>query len=228
MQNIPEWSASKGAIIMPGRVTLPKIWQRLHDNATQWAILFDAKASPKNLAALDSVDLDLLGRLSECPADAWRAICSGAGNTLMGAVGLSWCRDVELMDVWNVWASSGLPLLSPPVCRRPARLLNPRLVGDTLSLNAMTTDSSDDSFLACVRAARAGSDILVDIEQTRVPHVPAVLAHFVLDAIRDRVVAGPQDRAFVDHWSRRQEERVLSYPKVLGQISGTRVRIHNQ
>lgn len=207
MYDVPEWSADKGALMMPGGASLPKIWQRLHDNAKQWVILSDARALQKNLTALDSIDLDLLGRLSGCPADAWKLLCFGAGRTLMGAVGLSWCRDAKLSDVWDMWSSSGIPLLSPPIFRRPARLLNPELVGETVSLRAIVADTQSDVFLACVRAVRADANIQIDIEKAAIPQVPAVLAHFITDSIAKRGGDAPLDQAFLHYWSGRQDMR---------------------
>ena len=129
MDALPEWNALAGARLARGDVPLPKVWQRLHDNAAQWSIMHRSGMGAHNLKALDGIDRDILGRLSGVEASAWTSLCDGAGATLMGAVGLSWCEGAALADVWAMWTSTGVPLLPRGSHRRPARLLNPELVG---------------------------------------------------------------------------------------------------
>jgi hypothetical protein len=212
MPDLSDSTAYKGAIILRGNLALPKLWQRLHDNAHQWGIMLDMPDQKKNLVALDSIDLDLLGRLAECPAEAWKLICFGAGATVMGAVGLSWCKGAVLADVWHVWAMTGLALLSHPIARRPARLLNPALVGETTSLHAILADAPNDPFLACVQAARAWSAISIDIDETAFAHVPVPVASFVCDAAKGRQMTGPRDQAFAACWSDWQDSPAAPAP----------------
>lgn len=203
MTSAEYWNAYAGAIVLSRKSTLPKIWQWLHDNATQWEIMSRDGESSKNLLALDRIDRETLGLLGECPAEAWLKMCSGTGATQMGAVGLSWCRDARLADVWDMWTASQVPLKPTPVYRRPARMLNPALVGDETSLRRIVDRAKSDIFTACVHAARAGQNIVIDIPTSEIRTVPSVVASFVLYDLQRAPKDGPVEREFTAYWSGR-------------------------
>ena len=177
------WASLEGARLVEGDVPLPKIWQRLHDNATQWVIMANAGSAEKNLSALDKIDTDLLTRLSMAAAPDWRKMCEGAGITQMGAVGLSWCAGASLSDVWSMWSMAGQPLLPLPAFLRPARLLNPDLVGTGTKLSEIMNGAETDPFLACARCARAGAALEIDLSERQMSELAPEVLRFVLDAI---------------------------------------------
>lgn len=212
------WSSLDGAHLLDGDVPLPKIWQRLHDNATQWVIMSGVAGQTKNLAALDEIDRGLLKRLTEADAANWQQLCVGAGATQMGAVSLSWCGGASLTDVWSLWSASGVALGPTPQFRRPAQLLNPDLIGENTRLSDILNVSKSDTFAACIRCARAGSDLLFDVPDEQVQLVPPDVARFLVDAVECDLMVSEQADFFFEYWSQSFNVSLASSPRVVGEI----------
>ena len=204
---VDDWIAYTGAHMVAPKASLPKIWIRLHDNAVQWTIMRNNRALRKNLDAVDGIDLDLMSMLSNASAAQWIDLCKGAGATVPGAIGLSWCADAKVEDVWAMWFESGVSLRPDPVARRFARMLNPALVQDTVSVSEIAAQAQRDVFPACIAVLRMNGTLNWDLPADRIASIPPVLAEFLLHEIGS-IADRPQGmQAFVDHWSSRVPAR---------------------
>ncbi|CUH78198.1 hypothetical protein TRM7557_01765 [Tritonibacter multivorans] len=174
-----------GAQLIGHETSLPKVWQRLHDNAFQWSHMLQTQAKQKNLDALDAIDLGLLSLLSDCPAKAWLTLCQGAGGTVMGAVALSWCQGAKLSEVRALWATSGVNITPVESFLRPARLLNPDMVQDQTSLKAILAETCDDIFLTAVKVVRAGRRLQLDLTEPEMQNLPFPLDLLIFHSQRE-------------------------------------------
>lgn len=202
-----DWIAYRGARMVGEKASLPKLWTRLHDNAVQWTIMCKQRAKKRNLDALNNIDLELMQMLSNCTDGRWIQLCKGAGETVPGAIGLSWCDDARIEDVWSMWFESGVPLGTDPVSRRFARLLNPALIEDVSNVSGLLRIAEKDVFLACVCLLRAEQPLIWDVSGESMQKAPDALAEFMLREFRHVESKPPSMQAFVDHWSARMANR---------------------
>lgn len=180
--------------------SLPAIWQRLHDNNSSWTLLHTHRPAKKNLIALDNIDLKLLKSLEKCLANRWISLCVGAGQTQIGAVGLSWCSDATLSDVWSMWMDAKKPLMPNACDARPVRLLNPALLNEEHQLSAILRTYHADSFSTCVHIIRAGRHLDLDLDPTTIPRIPREIAGFIFEALHERGTSDRQYLEFINYW----------------------------
>ncbi|ARC87155.1 hypothetical protein [Rhodovulum sp. MB263] len=134
--------------------------------------LAEKHSEGRDLQVCDQLTLEFLHDLREVEAEDWRQMCWGLGPTVYGAVGLSWCRGVDLAMVWQDWEASGFPILPDARHMRPARLLNPELMPVTESLQSIAQISRGNLVAFCAIVAFSEGRIFIDVPESDLARLP--------------------------------------------------------
>lgn len=164
-----------GAHVLDGTLTAIDIWLMIHSDAKEWAQV------PKNSQffaireMLDSADLDALKKLHEMEAINWEHLCFGAGWTIFGSIGLSWCKDATIERVSELWQQNCEILEPDEGTLRAASLICPAILPDTNLLSSLIEEAHADSFLLSLIIAAKIDEIDVDMPEAAFANAPKPL-----------------------------------------------------
>ena len=164
-----------GAHVLNDTLTAVDIWLMIHADAKEWDEV------PRNShfftirEMLDTADLDALRKLCEMDAINWEHLCFGAGWTIYGCVGLSWCQGAEIERVSELWQQNCEVFEPDEGMLRAASLICPAILPETLSLSKLIEAAHADSFLLSLIVAAKIRDIEVDIPESAFANTPSAL-----------------------------------------------------
>jgi len=172
-----------GAHMLDDALTAVDVWQLLHSDAKEWDTTPRNSKFFKIREMLDQADYEALKKLREFPATSWEHLCFGAGWTVYGAVGLSWCEGADFAKVSDCWLHSGFELNTQESSLRAARLINPDVLPKAVKLSALVDELENNSFRISLALAARGGKIKVDLPPQSLEPAPVQLVPFLVLAI---------------------------------------------
>jgi len=130
--------------------------------------------------------------LQKVNASNWLSIGKGAGITVYGTVALSWCKDAQIVQVWEGWMASKFPLLPLPKYERPARFINPALLPATDSLAEIIAFCPDVSLPICTLLAALKEPLVFDLPSDQLKNANPQIASFLKSRMEQLVERTPE------------------------------------
>lgn len=175
----------QGAHLLEDTLTAVDVWQLLHSDAQEWEDTPRNSKFYKIREMLVQADRDALRKLRKFPATTWEYLCFGAGWTVYGAVGLSWCEGADFAKVADCWQHSGFDLNAREISLRAAQMINIDIVSSSQKLSEMIEELENNTFrISLTLAAREGK-IEVDLSPQSLEPAPAELVPFLIMAIEN-------------------------------------------
>lgn len=184
-----------------GKATLVEVWGKLHRNAVAWAHTFGDASLLGEVREVERSAQQLVQQFKDLPADEWHALCSAAGPTVYGAVALSWCRDAEIAQVWDIWRASGFPLKPLPEFERPARLINPEHIPKTNSLAEIAEIAGNNNLPICAMIAALEGPLDFDVAQDMLRNAPPQVASFLKSRMLQKSDRTKAENQLIDTWT---------------------------
>lgn len=155
-------------------LSLPQIWQQLHSDACEW------RDVPRNSrfydlrAMIDDSDKEALLQLREIPFGRWQHLCYGAGWTPLGAIALSWCKDMHaLQPVAEAWAHSGVAVTPDPHILRSIAMSNPAVLPRFARLSEIIAFTGGDGLQCALLMVAAAPSLTIDFDSERLRQAPS-------------------------------------------------------
>ncbi|MEO9862794.1 hypothetical protein [Yoonia sp.] len=168
-----------GAFRLGTDMTLADIWTGLHSDAQMWQRSAFAADTLQQRASINDNTKSLLTALAPCPATRWQAFIEAQGVTQIGAIALSWCADVELSTVADLF----LREISCPadIDKRAAQRLNPALLPSTRSLSELAASAQSDIKTLVLMCLGQATPITFDVSAAWLQDLPAIVGAILLE-----------------------------------------------
>jgi len=172
-----------GAHMLDDALTAVDVWQLLHSDAQEWETTPRNSKFFKIREMLDQADHGALKKLRKFPATNWEHLCFGAGWTVYGAVGLSWCEGADFAKVSDCWLHSGFDLNTQDNSLRAARMINPDILPKATNLGGLVEELENNTFRISLALAAQEGAVKVDLPPQSLEPAPAQLVPFLIIAI---------------------------------------------
>lgn len=192
--------AFKGARLLDSQMTPIDIWQLVHSNAREWLQVPRNSNFFRIREMLDDADREALAKLSDLAPDIWEHLCYGAGWTILGAVGLSWCHEACFDRVAASWLHVAPAVGADEFTIRAASLLRPGLLPSCGTLRQVCEEMKFDAFKISLVLAAQHSSVEIDLERDELLAAPAILIP-ALKFTLERSKRGEDFRDIVNGWS---------------------------
>ena len=200
-----QFNALTGAKVFSNDFTAVDIWRALHQNAQSLERAVFHGISQKDCNIFDDKDNHLYGLLSSLESSRWHSLCTAAGMTVYGAVALSWCEGAELSQVWEGWEASGFPLKPLPEYERPARFINPALLPQTNSLDALLDVESENELAFCAMLSALQEPLEFDMPVETMKKSPVQISAFLKSHMLKKATRTEEENDLIAHWSEKIE-----------------------
>ncbi|MEL6960542.1 MAG: hypothetical protein AAGL89_16485 [Pseudomonadota bacterium] len=195
-----------GAHMLDGPVTVVDVWQMLHSNAQEWHQVPRDANHYKVKDLLDQADTTAFRKLREFPVDYWEQLCAGAGWTLTGVVGLSWCQNASLDLVAHYWKKA-IPVTVPNASTmRAASFFRKRLLPEETSVLEVIQKLQDDFTKIAIVLVTRHSELVFDVPTDLLANAPKELQPLIMHLLANRQ-DDPELAAIFERWKSEEEER---------------------